>query len=96
MTERILVPQANEVACNTTPNTFSTSTSTSAVGLVRVVNISTAPLVLTISSNSSVNVSSMTILGNTEIFVEKPVTWLLQSSAVGSTNCLAVPVAYKS
>ena len=93
MTERILVPQANEVACNTTANTFSTSTSASAVGLVRVVNFGVTPVLLTISSNSSVNVSTISVLANSEVFVEKPVTWLLQSNV--TVNCVATPIAYK-
>jgi hypothetical protein len=87
--------QALEAACNTTANSYSTASNTTATHTVRVVNISTGPLTLTLQSNSSTNVGSMTILGNSEVIIVKPLTYLLQSSAVGSVNCLAVPIVYR-
>ena len=58
--------------------------------LVRCVNPTTGNLVVTVSVNSSVNVASFTILGNSELVVEKTAAHRLQGTGV-----LAAPVAYR-
>lgn len=58
--------------------------------LVRCVNPTTGNVVVTVSVNSSVNVASFTILGNSELIVEKVSAHRLQG-----TGILAAPVAYR-
>lgn len=58
--------------------------------VVRLVNPTTAEIVVTLSVNSTVNVASFTILANSEMVVEKPSTYRVQANSV-----LASPVAYR-
>ena len=58
--------------------------------LVRCVNPTTGNLVITVASNASTNVSSLTILANSELIIEKQPTYLVQG-----TGILATPVAYR-
>jgi hypothetical protein len=58
--------------------------------IVRLVNPSTAEIVVTLSVNSTVNVASFTILANSEMVVEKTNTYRVQANGV-----LASPVAYR-
>lgn len=58
--------------------------------LIRVVNPTTAVVNCTMSVNSSVNVASFSVLGNTEIIIEKQPTYRLQG-----TGLVASPVAWR-
>jgi len=85
---------ATETNCNTVANAYGTSVSTNAVHQVRVVNIGLTPTVLTLAVNSSVNVGTYTLLGNSEVIIEKPVTYLL-SSNLAVVNVFCSPVSYR-
>lgn len=74
----------NEININSTANDVYTST------LVRVVNRGTANTVLLQSYSNGVQFASTTVLGNSEIVIEKKNTDLI----IGS-NMVATPVAYK-
>jgi hypothetical protein len=58
--------------------------------LVRLVNPTTAVVNVTVSVNSSVNLYSFSILGNSEILIEKSST-----NRVQGTGVYASPVAYR-
>lgn len=58
--------------------------------LIRVVNPTTGVVNCTMSVNSSVNVASFSVRGNSEIIVEKATTYRLQG-----TGLVASPVAYR-
>lgn len=58
--------------------------------VIRCVNPTTDVVNVTISVNSSVNVVSFSVLGNSEIVIEKTPTNLIQG-----TGILASPVAYR-
>ena len=58
--------------------------------LVRCVNPTTGVVNVTISVNSSVNLASFSILGNSEIIIEKTANNLIQG-----TGIVASPVAYR-
>jgi hypothetical protein len=58
--------------------------------LVRLVNGTTGIANVTISVNSTVNVCSFTILGNSELIVEKSPTHRVQG-----TGIVASPIAYR-
>lgn len=58
--------------------------------LVRCVNPTTGVVNVTISVNSSVNLASFSILGNSEIIIEKTANNLIQG-----TGIVASPVGYR-
>jgi hypothetical protein len=58
--------------------------------VVRLVNPTTAVVNVTVSVNSSANLYSFTILGNSEIVIEKSPT-----NRVQGTGVFASPVAYR-
>lgn len=58
--------------------------------IVRLVNPTTAVVNVTISVNASVNLYSFSILGNSEMIVEKSPTYRVQGTGV-----YASPVAYR-
>lgn len=58
--------------------------------VVRCVNPTTGVVNVTISVNSSVNLASFSILGNSEIIIEKSATNLIQG-----TGIVASPIAYR-
>lgn len=58
--------------------------------LVRLVNPTTAVVNVTVSSNSSVNLYSFSILGNSEILIEKSSTNRVQGAGI-----FASPIAYR-
>lgn len=58
--------------------------------IVRLVNPTTAVVNVTISANSSLNLYSFSILGNSEIVIEKTANNLVQG-----TGIFASPVAYR-
>jgi hypothetical protein len=74
---------ANEISIGTANTVYDTP-------LVRCINPTTSNVVVTVSVNSSVNVASFTILGNSEMLVEKTAAHRLQG-----TGILAAPVAYR-
>lgn len=74
---------ANEISISTANNVYNQP-------LIRLVNATTGNVVITLKSNSSTNVASFTILANSEIIIEKPVTYLVQG-----TGILATPIAYR-
>lgn len=57
---------------------------------IRVVNPTTGVVNCTMSVNSTVNVASFSVLGNSEIIIEKVGTYRLQG-----TGLVASPVAYR-
>lgn len=73
-------------------NELSISTANTVYGsrIVRLTNPTTAVVNCTIAVNSSVNVASFSILGNSEIIVEKQPTYTIQGTGV-----VASPVAYR-
>ena len=58
--------------------------------VVRIVNPTTGVVNATIAVNSSVNAYSFSVLGNSEIIIEKTSTYLIQG-----TGLVASPVAYR-
>jgi hypothetical protein len=74
---------ANEISISTANTVYDSP-------LVRCTNPTTGNVVVTVSVNSSVNVASFTILGNSELVVEKSSTYRLQG-----TGILATPVAFR-
>lgn len=58
--------------------------------IVRLVNPTTAVVNVTVSVNSSVNAYSFSILGNSEMIIEKSSTYGVQG-----TGIFASPVAYR-
>lgn len=58
--------------------------------LIRLVNTGTGVANVTVSVNGSTNVASFTILGNSEIIIEKVATHRVQG-----TGIVASPVAYR-
>jgi hypothetical protein len=96
MTDQVIKAAGSlEAACNTTPNTFTTSTQNGAPMTIRVTNISTGALVITVA-NAGVNVLSFTLLGNNVQYVTKYRGDTVVSTAVGAVNCLAVEVGRAS
>lgn len=77
----IIKPQANEIS-------ISTANNVSSARVARLINATTANVVITIG-NSSVN-NSLTMLGNSEIFIEKE-----PAHTVQGTGILAIKIAYK-
>lgn len=73
-------------------NEISISTANTVYGspILRLTNPTTAVVNVTISVNSSVNVVSFSMLGNSEIIVEKTPSYLIQG-----TGIVASPVAYR-
>jgi hypothetical protein len=84
----IIKPLGMEGFANTTQSSFSNA------ALVRVYNPNTAPFLLTLASNSTTNVASITIGPGESIFIEKTPTWLLTCNAAAQV-VLATPVAFK-
>lgn len=74
---------SNEVSISTANTVYDSP-------LVRCVNPTSGNVVVTVSVNSTVNVASFTILGNSEIVVEKSTSQRLQG-----TGILATPVAFR-
>lgn len=70
---------------------ISTANTVYASPLIRCVNPTTAVVNCTISVNSSVNLYSFSIRGNSEIIIEKGSTNLIQG-----TGIVASPVAYRN
>jgi hypothetical protein len=84
----IIKSLAPETVANTTANSYAGAT------LLRLFNSSNTPFLIT-RSNSTVNVSSITLGPNAEMFMEKEPTEFLQSNtATGVIFC--AQVAYKS
>lgn len=74
---------ANEISISTANTVYDQP-------LIRLINTTTAVVNVTISVNSTVNVASFTILGNSEVIIEKTPTQRVQGTAI-----VASPVAYR-
>lgn len=78
-------PLTTEATCNTVASNFSAN------GLIRVVNIDTAPHLLTIAFANGLAYATTTITANNELYVQKNYTDLLSSNATTAV-VLATPV----
>lgn len=85
----IIKPLGLEGFSNTTQNSYNNA------ALVRVYNPNAnTPFLVTLASNSTTNVASITIGPGESIFIQKTPTWLLSCNAA-TQQVLATPVAFK-
>lgn len=86
----IIKPLALEGFCNATQSSFGNA------ALVRFYNPNTAsPFLITLASNSTTNVSSITIAPGESIFISKTPNWLMSCNTGVTSQVLATPVAFK-
>ena len=89
MTNTIVKVFGTESVCNTTPSSFGNNT------IIRLVNIGTAPYIITRASNTGSTIGTFTILANSTVICEKSYTDTLASNTT-SSFVFATPVAYKN
>lgn len=83
MSIQILKPTSNEVSISTANLVYGST-------LVRVVNPTAAPVVMTLTTNAALAYANVTILANTEILVIKATT-----DTLSGTGLIAAPAAYR-